>query len=205
MCLALENWLFLRKNGFLLAIVFPLYRIKLFFLRLLLALFGFLFACICFWVCVLFMCIWVAIAIKYSESQPNRSLCIKLFIILYLKSFGLFPSTSSFFLSKPHSSSIIIHILAEERKKFDYKTNRFLCLFCDVYLYICLVTRDNFMGCVFWFCSVHFSSRVLVVVVVMACSFTAGAGRRRKTTVFCLLWLWKILQSAAKLAWRGGF
>lgn len=79
MCLALENWLFLTKNGSLLAI-FPSSTSYQTVLSSSSSSIWFpIFACICEFVCA----VYELLAIKYNESQPRgRSLCIKLFIII---------------------------------------------------------------------------------------------------------------------------
>lgn len=114
MCLALENWLFLRKKRFLTCYFLPFYFVSnssFFFSYLVSYLLLFV------WLCAVYVCVYELLAIKYIESQPNfhRSLCecVLNCLLLYLESFGLFSSS----FSKPHSSSFIMHIILAPRKE----------------------------------------------------------------------------------------
>lgn len=128
MCLALENWLFLRKKRFLTCYFLPYYFVSnssFFFSYLVSYLLLFV------WLCAVYVCVYELLAIKYIESQPNfhRALCecVLNCLLLYLESFGLF-----FFLIFQTTLVLVHHAhhsRPEEGKKFDYKTNRFLCLF----------------------------------------------------------------------------
>lgn len=110
------------------------------------------------WLCVVYVCVYELLAIKYIESQPNfhRSLCecVLNCLLLYLESFGLF-----FFLIFQTTLVLVHHAhhsRPEERKKFDYKTNRFLCLF----LVLCIqqsLEIISWVVSVWFFCSLLFS------------------------------------------------
>lgn len=145
---------FLEKTVSYLLFSSLLFRIKLFILLPYLVSYLLLFV----WLCAVYVCVYELLAIKYIESQPNfhRSLCecVLNCLLLYLESFGLF-----FFLIFQTTLVLVHHAhhsRPEERKKFDYKTNRFLCLF----LVLCIqqsLEIISWVVSVWFFCSLVFS------------------------------------------------
>lgn len=101
MCLAVENWLFLTKNGFLLAIFSLLYIVSncSFFI------FFYLVSYICLYLFVCVCAVYELLAIKYNYTLNPLDFFFQTTLVLSSCTFS-----------------------PRKRKKFDYKTNRFLCL-----------------------------------------------------------------------------
>lgn len=116
MCLALENWLFLTKNGFLLAMVFPPFISYQTVHSSSSSIWFPIFACIL--VCVCVCTVYELLAIKYNYTLNP----LDFFFFLFQTTLVLSSCTFS----------------PRKRKKFDYKTNRFLCLL------LLLLLRDIF-------------------------------------------------------------
>lgn len=124
MCLAVENWLFLTKNGFLLAIFSLLYIVSncsfffFFFFYLVSYICLYLFVCVC--------AVYELLAIKYNYTLNP------------LDFFSCF---------KPHSFYHHAHSRRGKEKSLIIKLIDFSAFFFFCALY--LVTRDNFMRGVF--------------------------------------------------------
>lgn len=121
MCLALENWLFLTKNGFLLAMFFP----RLYIVSNCSFFFFYLVSYICLYLFVCECAVYELLAIKYN--------------------YTLNPLDFFFHFFKPHSFYHHAHSRRGKEKSLiikliDFSAFFFFTFFCATYL----VTRDNF-------------------------------------------------------------
>lgn len=120
MCLALENWLFLTKNGFLLAMFFP----RLYIVSNCSFFFFYLVSYICLYLFVCECAVYELLAIKYN--------------------YTLNPLDFFFNFFKPPSFYHHAHSRRGKEKSLIIKLIDFSAFFFFLFCAIYLVTRDNF-------------------------------------------------------------